>query len=295
MALAGLATEYAGNGDLVVAERVVAQLIPSVRDGSYTNLGAAYYKAGQREIALTTLQRITDKSRLESALASLGSSCVTAKDTVGLRRVLALLPPKPTVRAVVRVSQNTASTSIAQSSRQQLLLQSINMLDSPEKALELVRDFAHPLDQRELLRNLGSVARSKRDTQTVHAILALLRQDTSEEGKKVYDQEAQMLLNGDLETLSDPLPLAESIQDSGMRLSALLTLAQRAKTVNQLQPILLAFRKLPEGASQHDSSLLMFLNRAEQESPAQAKALAQQLLDPERRKQILASLTARHP
>ncbi len=293
--LAGLATEYAGNGDLVVAERVVAQLIPSERDGSYSNLGAAYYKAGQLEIALTTLQRITDKSHLESALASLGNACLIAKDAAGLRRVLALLPLKPTVRTVVRVSQNTASTSVTQSSRQQLLQQSINMLDSPEKALELVRDFAHPLDQRELLRNLGSVARSTRDSKTAYGILALLRQDTSQEGRQAYDQEAQMLLNGDLETLSDPLPLAESIQDSGMRLSALLTLAQRAKTVNQLQPILLALRKLPEGASQHDYSLLMFLNRVEQQSPAQAKALAQQFLDPERRKQVLASLAARHP
>lgn len=295
MVLAGLVAEHAGKSELVVAERVVAQMIPTARDGSYSNLGTAYYKAGQRETALSTLQRITDKSRLESALASLGNTCLIAKDAIGLRRVLALLPQKPTVRTVVQVSKNSATTSITHSSRYPLLQQSLHMLDSSEKALELVKDFAHPLDQRELLRNLGSVARSKRDTRAVHAILDLLRQDTSKEGRQAYDQEAQMLLNGNLETLSAPLPLAESIQDSGMRQSALLTLAQRAKTVSELQPILRAFRKLPEGASSHDSSLLMFLNRAEQESPTQAKALAQQLLDPERRKQTLASLTARHP
>ena len=295
LALAPLASEYAGNGDLVVAERVVAQLIPTTRDGSYNNLGAAYYKAGQRAAAITTLQRITDTGRQESALTSLGSLCLATKDMVGLRQTLALLPQKPTERRVLRVNRNTSTTSITQSSRQQLLLQSVNQLDSPKRALELICDFAHPLDQRELLCNLGSVARSKRDTKTAYAILTLLRQETSEEGKKAYDQEAQMLLNGDLEALSDPLPLAESIQNSGMRQSVLLTLAQRTKSVSQLQPILLAFRKLPDGANLHDSSILMLLNRVEQESPAQAKALANQLLDPERRKQILAGLTARHP
>ena len=45
-ALAPLAIHLAGQGDTAVAERLVEQLIPTTREGIYTSLMSAYYKAG---------------------------------------------------------------------------------------------------------------------------------------------------------------------------------------------------------------------------------------------------------
>ena len=302
-ALAPLVIQLAGQGDTAEAERLVEQLMPSTREGAYTSLMSAYYKAGNFPAALTTVQRITDKAKQEAALSMLGSSCLTAKDSVGLRRVLELLPQRASPRKIVQVGTTSQSvTTTSYSARQQLLQQSVHFLGSPQEVLELIRTYAHPDDLPELVRSLLSVARSKQDSQTMQAALALLCTQTSEEGKKVYDQEVEQSLSGNLETLSDPLPLALSVHQDDTRYRLLVRLGEhwgRQRNWPGLAQLLTVLRTCPEpqklrnmaSLCPHDLVIvntLFSLPRSERE---QAIRLAQQILDPERRKQQLDSLS----
>lgn len=280
-ALVPLTAQFAEKGDTTVVERLVEQLIPTTREGVYTSLMSAYYRAHNFPAALTTIRRIADKAKQESALASLGTSCMTAKDSEGLRRVLELLP---------------------QRARKQLLQQSVHFLGSPQVSLEMIGAYAHPDDLPELVRSLLSVARSKQDNQTVQVALALLRTQTSEEGKKIYDQELERLLSGNLETFSDPLPLALSVRQDDVRYRLLVRLGEhwgRQKNWPGLDQLLTVLRTCPDpqklrnlaSLCPHDLVIvntIFSLPRSERE---QAVRLAQQILDPERRKQQLDSLS----
>ena len=300
-ALAPLVIQLAGRGDTAVAERLVEQLIPTTREGIYTSLMSAYYKAGNFPAALTSVQRITDKAKQEAALSTLGNSCITAKDGAGLSRVLELLPQQASQRKIVQVSTTTSSvTTTSFPARQQLLRQSVHFLGSPEVSLELVRTYAHPDDLPELLRNLLSIARGKKqDNQTAQAALALLRTQTSEAGKKAYDQEVHQLFYSDLDTFSDPLALAQTIHDEQMRGQVLFTLGQHWLErgnfqLQKAEPVLKALRvlSLDEAHRNHDYLVTNAIQRLQNTHDLpNAKRLAQQILDPEQRKQLLDSLS----
>ncbi|WP_395143875.1 hypothetical protein, partial [Armatimonas sp.] len=301
-ALAPLVTQLAGQGDTAVAERLVEQLIPTTREGIYTSLMSAYYKAGNLPAALTAVQRVTDKAKQEADLSTLGNSCVTAKDSAGLRRVLELLPQRASPRKIVQVGTTTPSvTTTYFSARQQLLQQSVHFLGSPEVSLELIRTYAHPDDLPELLRSLLSIARGKKQgnetTQTT--ALALLRTQTSDEGKKAYDQEVHQLFYSDLDTFSDPLALAQTIHDEQMRGQVLLTLGQHWLErgnfqLQKAEPVLKALRvlSLDEAHRNHDYLVTNAIQRLQNTHDLpNAKRLAQQILDPEQRKKLLDSLS----
>ena len=299
-ALVLVAVQYAGQGDTTTTEAIIAQLPPLSRESVYQSLTSAYYKAGKLDDALGAVRRIANKDRKSSALSQLGSSCLQNKDGLGVRRVLEEMPAEASQHKTIKVgTTGTVTTQTIHSQRYQLL-QNVaynNRNDTlfAAETLELIQRYAHPDEFPELLRAVCSAARSKQDNKTTQAALALLRPLTSEEGKQAYDQEVQQLLYN--RAKSDLLALVQTIHSDQMRSSALQNLAFQAKTIAEFKPILASLRKIPAPSNQnlHDSAILMFMNRAEQANPEQAKALAQQIIDPERRNQILASLTARHP
>jgi hypothetical protein len=299
-ALGFLASRYASQGELELSERIVAQLIPSVRESISNLLVTSYYRTGHLSAAIDTLQRTVHKSSQRVLLVSLGHSCMQQKDQKGLERVLALTPREPSQYKPVRI-KNTGQVfqqlAVA-SPRCELLESAISQLEPPRDVFELIRTFAHPDDLPHLLRRFCSMQRGRQQGQEdMLPALALLRQQTTEVGKQEYDQEVQQFLYGDLSGVADPLALALSIHSEPARGQALFLLGQSKlnwEHVDGLEAILKAMRALPvkEAQQNHDALIEQALMRIQQSDPPRAQRLAQQLIDPERRKQLLARLTA---
>ncbi|WP_309707124.1 hypothetical protein [Armatimonas sp.] len=244
-ALTRVAVQYAGLGDTENCERLVGQITPTLHGGIFSSLVSAYYKGGKLDAAIGALKRITDKNLQSSALSQLGSSCLLNKDGIGVRRVLEEMPAEASQRQTIKTgTTGTVTTRIIHAQRYQLL-QNVTCL-SPSETLELIQRYAYPDELPELLRAVCSAARIKQDTKTTQAALALLRLQTSEEGKKAYDQEVQQLFYSNQEPLSTLLPLAQTIHSDQVRSSALQNLGYRTNTADEFKPILALLQKYPD-------------------------------------------------
>ena len=293
-ALTRVAVQYAGLGDTENCERLVGQISPTLHGEIFSSLVSAYYKGGKLDAAIGALKRIADKVNQKFSLSQLGSSCLMEKDTVGLKRVLELMPQEASQsKQVSGGAPGRSVKTISYSPRHSLLQSAVYQLDSPAEALELIRTYAHLTELPELLRSLCSTARSKQDTKTTQAALALLRLQTSEEGKQAYDQEVQQLIYNPKNTKSDLIALVQTIHSDQMRSSALQQLAFQARTTEESKSILALLRKSSDENSRrtHDS----LIHRFAYQEPDRKRAieLAQQILNPEERTRLLANLKAR--
>ncbi|MBB6053808.1 hypothetical protein [Armatimonas rosea] len=276
---------------LALSERLIAQMTPEACQAVYQTLMSAYYKAGNLPAALATAERIQPSEQQAQALNSLGSSCLQANDTPGLKAVLQRLPNAPSQRKEQVLGTNQRITSITPSMRYQLL-QTVGFRLPPASALELVRTYAHPQDRPELLRSVCSQARSKKDLPTLKAALAVLRPDTSEAGKRVYDQEVeQFFYSSALSQLSeDPLALAQTIHSDAQRGQALLSVGRHyveQKNWEGVDKVLALLRGLSsnEARLQYDSLVSAALFPLRQSDPERAKRLEKQAMTPEMRRQ----------
>jgi hypothetical protein len=276
---------------LALSERLIAQMTPEACQAVYQTLMSAYYRASNLPSALATAARIQKPEQRAQALHALGSSCLQDKDTPGLKAVLQRLPNTPSQRQEQFVETNQHVRTITPSERYQLL-QTVGYQFPPATALELVRTYAHPQDTPELLRSVCSQARSKQNLPTLKAALALLRADTSEEGKRVYDQEVQQLFySSTLPQLSeDPLALAQTIHGDEQRGQALLSVGRHyvaQENWRGVEKVLALLKGLSskEAPLLHDSLISAALFPLRRSDPERAKKLEKQAMSPEMRQQ----------
>lgn len=303
-ALANLATTWLGYGSmatvqkapgaeqLALSERLLPQMTQEAREGVFTTLMSAYYKAGNLPAALATAARTQRPGRRQEILVQLGSLCLQSKDGASLKKVLEQLPNDPPERRQITVGNTKATTTyLAPSPRQQLIDQANSQLPLAT-VLELVRTYGHPTALPTLLRNICSQARSKKDMATFKVSLALLRLQTSKEGQEFYDQEAMQLFY-DAEFIrsnSDMLALAQTIHNYRTRGQALQHVGRnylQQENWQGVDTVLALLKKLPtpDAPLLHDSLVSSALGTLRQRDPERAKTLEAQAMSPEVRRQ----------
>lgn len=286
---------------LALSERLLPHLTPQAREGVFTTLMSAYYKAGNLPAALEAAARPQQPERRKQALNQLGSLCLQDKDSTSLKKVLEQLPKEPSQRRQVTVGNTkTTTTFLVPSPRQQLIEQATYQLP-PAATLELLRTYSDPAELPSLLRTTCSQARSKKDMATFKASLALLRTQNSKEGREIYDQEAMQLFydaeftrsNGDL------LALAQTIHSDRMRGQALQHLGRvyvQQENWQGVDNVLALLKQLPtpDAPLLRDSLIATALYPLQQSDPERAKKLAAQAMTPEMRQQYQLLLTQPH-